>query len=203
MKFCYKKNILKFFLFLTLILVTCQISLHAQNTDISTQSILKKSISTQKSGMIVLGSWATLNIISGSVGFFSSSESVKYFHQMNAAWNIVNLSIAGFGYHGVSRLDPNLGYTEALEKMRSFDKILLINAGLDLAYIGAGAWLWKRGINKSSDRQIGYGKSVILQGSFLLLFDTALYLIHNKNTQKILHLTEQLSFTGNGFILQF
>jgi len=188
---------------LTLILVTCQISLHAQNTDISTQSILKKSISTQKSGMIVLGSWATLNIISGSVGFFSSSESVKYFHQMNTAWNIVNLSIAGFGYHGASRLDPNLGYTEALEKMRSFDKILLINAGLDLAYIGAGAWLWKRGINKSSDRQIGYGKSVILQGSFLLLFDTALYLIHNKNTQKILHLTEQLSFTGNGFILQF
>ena len=185
------------------ILCSTQNLLHAQNTDIHAQSALKKSISTQKSGMIVLGSWATLNIISGSIGFFNSSGSVKYFHQMNTAWNIVNLGIAGFGYHGAATMNSTMGYSEVLDKMQSFDRILLINAGLDLAYIGTGAWLWKRGLDKNSDRQVGYGKSLILQGSFLLLFDSVLYLIHNKHTQNLIQITDQLTFTGNGFVLNF
>lgn len=202
-KICYKKPQIIFLALSTLILICFQNSLHAQNKDFHSQTALQNSKEIQKTGMIVLGSWATLNIISGSVGFFNSSGDTKYFHQMNAAWNIVNLGIAGFGYHGASNLDSNLKYAEALKEMRSFEKIMLINAGLDLVYIGAGAWLWKRGLDKNSDRQVGYGKSLIVQGGFLLVFDTTLYLIHNKHTRKLLEVTDQISFTGNGFLVNF
>lgn len=200
LNFCYKICFYRNFIFLTLILLLTQNLLHAQNSKSSAEFALKESTSTQKTGMIVLGSWAVLNIFSGAVGYYNSTDDEKYFHQMNAAWNIVNLGIAGFGYRGALQIDPKLG---DLDTMQSFDRLLLINAGLDLLYIGSGTWLWKRGIEKKSARQIGYGKSIVLQGSFLLLFDAALYLVHSKHTSNLLQITDQLSFTGNGFLLNF
>ncbi len=122
---------------------------------------------------------------------------------MNTAWNLVNLGIAGFGYHSASKIDPNLGYKAALDKMQHFENLLLINSGLDLLYIGSGAWLWNQGIKKNDDRLTGYGKSVALQGSFLLLFDISLYLIHRKHTKNLVKWSDQLAFTGNGFLLSF
>jgi hypothetical protein len=203
MEFCYKKIFYKEVLLLALILVFAQNLLHAQYDTIYSNSTLLESISTQKTGMIVLGSWATLNIISGSIGAYRREGSSKYFHQMNAAWNLVNLGIAGFGYRGASRIDTDLNYSSGLDKMQDFERLLIINAGLDLIYIGTGAWLWSRGISENSSRQIGYGKSIVLQGSFLLLFDSILYLAHSRHTQELLKLGDQLSFTGNGFLLSF
>ena len=203
MNFCYKKIFHKNFLFFVLIFLISQNLLHAQESTFSSKNALKKSISIQKTGMIVLGSWATLNIISGTVGFYKSNGSTKYFHQMNAAWNLVNLGIAGIGYRGALNTKTDLSYETSIYKMQNFEQLLLINAGLDLLYIGSGVWLWKNGLNKNSPRKIGYGKSIILQGSFLLLFDTALYFIHNKQTRNLLEITDQLSFTSNGLLLSF
>lgn len=186
-----------------LILCFSQGSLHAQISSSEANIALKKSIDIQKSGMIVLGSWAILNIISGTAGYYTSNNDKKYFHQMNSAWNLVNLGIAGFGYRGALNTDLNLDYDSALVKMQSFEKILLINAGLDVLYIGTGVYLWKKGLSDNSDRLMGYGKSIVLQGGFLLLFDTTLYLIHRKETQSLLQITDQLSFTGTGLIFSF
>ncbi len=183
---CYKKNFVRIIFFSVVISCTSQSMLHSQNQKFITKSTLKKSIATQKSGMAVLGSWATLNIVAGSVGYYNSTDDSQYFHQMNVAWNLVNLGIAGFGYRGASRLDPDLGYDQALNKMQRFDNLLLLNAGLDVLYITGGALLWKRGLEKNSFRQTGYGKSIILQGGFLLLFDITLYLIHSRHTKTFL-----------------
>ncbi|MFY0683713.1 MAG: hypothetical protein JXR20_04110 [Balneola sp.] len=177
--------------------------LRAQNSNFSSESALKKSISVQKNGMIVLGSWATLNIISGSIGFYNTSGDAKYFHQMNTAWNIVNLGIAGLGYRGANRLDLSMNHNTALMEIHNFERLLLINAGLDLIYIGSGVLLWKQGLKENSVRQTGYGKSLILQGSFLLIFDTTLYLFHRKHTKDLLQITDKLTFTGNGLVLSF
>ena len=57
---------------------------------------LEQFNSINKNGMYVLGSWAVLNIVSGTIGNFSTSGRTKYFHQMNAVWNSVNLGIAVF-----------------------------------------------------------------------------------------------------------
>jgi hypothetical protein len=62
------------------------------------------------------------------------------------------------------------------------DKVLLFNAGLDLAYIAGGFWLVERSKNadKRPERLKGYGQSVILQGAFLFAFDIAFYALHQK-----------------------
>lgn len=203
MKFCYKKVFHKYFFVSVVLLIATQNLLHAQDATFSTKSALQESIYIQKSGMIILGSWATLNIISGTMGFYKSDGNTKYFHQMNAFWNVVNLGIAGLGYRGALNTKYDLSFDTALDKMHSFERLLLINAGLDILYMGSGILLWKNGIKKNSVRQIGYGKSVVMQGSFLLLFDTMLYLIHNKHTRNLIGITDQLSFTGNGFLLSF
>jgi len=203
MKFCYKKVFHKNFLVSIVFLLCLQNLLHAQKSGFNPNSELKQSISIQKTGMIVLGSWATLNIFSGTLGFYKSNGNSKYFHQMNAAWNLVNLGIAGFGYRGALNIDSNLNRASSINKMESFDRLLLVNAGLDILYIGSGILLWNRGISKDSSRMIGYGKSIILQGGFLFLFDTALYLIHSKHTRSLVEITNQLSFTGNSFLLNF
>lgn len=199
----YKINYLIFLGFFAITFFMNHQILHAQNSDFRSQLVQNESKNIQKTGMIVLGSWATLNILTGSFGFYSSENDRKYFHQMNAAWNLVNLGIAGFGYRGASTIDANQSYSAALDDVHNFEKILLINAGLDILYIGTGAWLWKNGVSTNSERKIGYGRSIILQGGFLLAFDLVLYAIHNKHTAQLLQVSEHLSFNGNGFIFSF
>ncbi len=59
---------------------------------------------------------------------------------------------------------------------------LLLNAGLDVAYIATGFYLKERSKNSSSSERLrGYGNSLLLQGGFLLAFDVALYFIHQSN----------------------
>ncbi|MFP8487672.1 DUF6992 family protein [Gracilimonas sp. Q87] len=154
--------------------------------------------------MILLGSWATLNLISGSTGYFLSENDTKYFHQMNAGWNVVNLGIAGFALYNLGQSDPSfLSYSETVTELQNLDKILLFNAGLDFGYIAAGAWFWERGLRKNSDRLQGYGKSLILQEGFLLVFDAILYLMHSPLTKEVINNPENFQITANGFKIYF
>ena len=90
--------------------------------------------------MLILGSWAGLNMITGGLGYARTQGSISYFHQMNAAWNIVNAGIAYFGFKGTLS-NSNVTTSEILNDMTRFDTILLVNAGLDVLYISGGAWL--------------------------------------------------------------
>ncbi|WP_142454691.1 DUF6992 family protein [Gracilimonas mengyeensis] len=164
----------------------------------------QKSQQVQKKGMILLGSWATLNILSGSTGYFLSEKSPRYFHQMNAAWNLVNLGIAGFAYYQIAQNDVlSWNYSESLQQLQSLDKILLFNAGLDIGYMATGAWLWERGLRKDSNRLIGYGKSLLLQGGFLFAFDVVLYLLHSPLTNGLINISDQLEITASGLRIHF
>ena len=154
--------------------------------------------------MIFLGSWAVLNILSGSAGYLLSENDTKYFHQMNAGWNLVNLGIAGIALHGISQMDvSSLSYSESLTELQNLDKILLFNAGLDVGYMATGAWLWERGLRKNSQRLEGYGKSLVLQGGFLFAFDLVLYLIHSPLTNDLIQLSDQFELTATGFRVNF
>lgn len=135
-----------------------------------------------QTGMKVLGGWAIANIAIGSVGFYKTKGATKYFHQMNIFWNVVNLGIATAGFYGVKEAS-NKSYSieQSIQEQRKTERILLINAGLDVAYLAGGWYLNRRGINKSSDRLHGYGNAVILQGAFLLLFDSSMFAIQNKH----------------------
>jgi len=193
-----------FVLFSIVILFVLPDLLHAQNTTFDAQNYAQKSYDLQKNGMIVLGTWATLNLISGSAGYFLSAKNTKYFHQMNAGWNIVNLGIAGFALYNLGQSDASLtGYSESVSELRNLDKILLFNAGLDFGYMAAGAWLWERGLRKDSERLEGYGKSLILQGGFLLAFDLVLYLLHSPITNELVNQANRIQVTASGFRINF
>lgn len=136
-----------------------------------------------ENAMLVLGGWAAGNILAGAYGNYKAKGETKYFHQFNAMWNVVNLGIAAFGYFNAVNSDPSsMTNLEILNDYNSLQSFLLLNAGLDAAYIMTGFYLKERAKNSpSAERLKGYGNSLLLQGGFLLLFDIALYFIHQNN----------------------
>ena len=136
-----------------------------------------------ETAMLVLGGWAVGNILVGTYGNFKVTGEAKYFHQFNAMWNVVNLGIAAFGYFNAVNSDPSsMTNLEIIKDYNSLQNFLLLNAGLDVAYIATGFYLKERSKNSSSaERLRGYGNSLLLQGGFLLLFDVSLFFIHQNN----------------------
>ena len=158
----------------------------------------RERLDLNKTGMLVLSGWALGNIAVGSYGYFKTSGRTKYFHQMNAAWNLVNISIGALAYYQYLQTDPSaLNPMQSIDEARSIENILLLNIGLDVGYIAAGAFLWERGIRKDSNRLLGYGPSLIVQGGFLLVFDGILYGLNKSQNEKLFNLIDNLSLSAN------
>lgn len=163
------------FLLLLLFVVLSILSVSAQ-TDYT--SFYERSLRTNTTGMYVLGTWAVANMATGALGWSRSTGQAKYFHQMNLFWNTVNLSIAGFAlYSNLTRDISAMTGPEMLDQHTRMENLYLINAGLDVLYIGAGFYLKHLGTQKPHKQDLlnGYGHSVIFQGGFLFLFDLVMY----------------------------
>ena len=102
---------------------------------------------------------------------------------MNALWNTVNLALAGFGLAGALRAEPSPDLFTAIDAQHRLEKTLLFNAGLDVGYVMAGLYLNELARRKpdQSDRLEGYGRSLVLQGGFLLSFDLVTYLVQRRS----------------------
>ena len=141
-------------------------------------------LNSLRTGMSVLGAWSISNLLVGSIMRQRAVSVSRSFHEMNAAWNLVNLGIASFGYFGLP--DPSSWSTlEGLRELENIDRILLFNAGLDIAYMAFGYALIERGQRLGSDRSLGYGRSLMLQGAFLFLFDSAFAYLHSDLTDQL------------------
>jgi hypothetical protein len=156
-------------------------SLPANVSDLATEAN-EERISLNKSGMLALGGWAVANIASGTAGYFmADDERWKFFHQMNAGWNVVNLALATFGYIGQAGQDPaSYTWLQTIQEGEYMQKLLLFNAGLDVGYMAFGGYLWEKGRNDGSQRLVGYGQSLILQGAFLMAFDLTLFYLNHR-----------------------
>lgn len=158
-------------------------------------------LNRQKTGMMVLGGWAAGNIALGAALGANKTGSTKYFHQMNAAWNAVNLGIAALGYWGAVKTDPaSMDLFTSIQEHHKMQKILLFNAGLDVAYMVGGAYMIERSKNtvKLPERMKGFGRSIVLQGGFLLAFDIAQYAALAAGNEKLQPFLSALYPTGNG-----
>jgi hypothetical protein len=157
-------------------------------------SFYAKSLSTNNTGMYILGSWAVANLVSGGWGWLQTTGQTKYFHQMNFFWNTVNLSIACFAlYSNLTTGFTDLPAMEMMEKHTKTDNFYLINAGLYVLYVGTGFLLKHLATQKPSRHDLlkGYGNSVILQGSFLFVFDLVLWKIQHNHRMTFM---QNLSF---------
>jgi hypothetical protein len=85
----------------------------------------------------------------------TTDQKARGFWVMNGTWGFINSAIAMIGL-----LTPE----PSLESMRN---LLLINAGVDVLYIAAGAYM----LTRAEAFWQGAGWGVMLQGAFLLVFD--------------------------------
>ena len=189
-------------LFIIAVLLSISHFLVAQNTNNldSFKDFAQSYQKTNKTGMWVLGSWAVGNMLVGGISLASGVQGErKYFQQMNIAWNVVNAGLAGFGLHQAYSSIEGLAWQEVLGNHHQMQKILLFNAGLDIAYIATGFFLVEKSKNvaKLPERLSGFGKSLILQGSFLLLFDISMVLAHQSNDKKIKNILEKVQIEGS------
>lgn len=151
-----------------------------------------------RAGMITLGSWSALNIATGSVLMPRATGARYYFLQMNVLWNIANLGIAGLGYYNNMRSPLPKDLPSSVTEHYRLQKILLFNAGLDLAYMATGFYVKERASRSdNTDRLIGYGNAVILQGAFLLIFDSVLYWVLQRQQERLQDILYSVKFTGN------
>lgn len=142
----------------------------------------EKSMQTNNYGMYVLGAWAAGNMAMGLYGWKKYEGEQMYFHQMNFFWNTINMGIAGFALYANSQFTyEGLTIAQLLQKHTDTENLYLINAGLDVLYMGVGAGIYY-GFKQSAKQNLwrGYGKSVILQGAFLFAFDMAMYFIQHQ-----------------------
>jgi hypothetical protein len=193
---------------LLLLLIILSFSAYAQilkMEKLSFDSLNHTRIKTNKVGMLHLGGWAALNTISGVTGYVvANEEEWRAFHGMNAIWGTTNLLIAFAGYSGTRKeLSTQLTCDNMLQRYESNNRLYLLNAGLDIVYIGTGTLL-----NAYDDRfndpatWRGFGKSIMLQGAFLFLFDGTMYYMHQRQNKKWYRLMQGVCFTGNGFSLK-
>jgi len=159
-------------------------------------------IKTNKHGMYVLGTWGVANIAEGGIGYFTAGNNQwKYFNEMNAIWGVINAGIAGAGLAGVRKeMNEQLDCSDMLLQYESTKRLYLINAGLDVLYIGTGVFLTEHSKNATSnvDEFRGFGKSLILQGAFLFVFDNVMFASHQRRNSKWYHLVQGVCVTGNG-----
>ena len=165
----------------------------------------EQRIRHQKTLGLTLGSYALVNIAVGAVAASQTTGETKYFHQMNAYWNIVNLGLAGVGLLA-SRNRSAGGETlaRAVRQHENMKQLLLVNAGLDVAYVVGGAYLHERAQNKpdKANQLRGYGKSITVQGGFLLAFDLVNYFIFKNRGDRQEKMLLQAGPLGVGVVLR-
>ena len=187
----------RFYLYLIFQIAFSSILLGQSSLDLTTFN--ESRLKLQRNSMLVLGTWAVGNIAVGSIMAGHTIGVEKQFHIMNAGWNIINLGLAGIGYYSATTTDPtSLDIYETIKAQQGIQKILLFNAGLDVGYMVGGFYLMERSKNttKNQDRLKGFGRSILLQGGFLFVFDLCTYFLHQSHDSEIKNLLSNLTFNG-------
>lgn len=174
---------------------------NAQNDSCLNAFVLTKNSLNHK-GIFVLSSWAGITIAGSATGYaLTNSYEEKQFYMMNGAWGIINLGIALPALLSKPKAYSSLYQTQ--KDQTKTEKIFLANALLDVVYITGGVALYQYAENQTDRKQQqfrGYGNAIILQGAGLLIFDTAMTLLNNKNRKQRLDnilKNARISFTGN------
>lgn len=167
----------------------------------------EQKVKIVRQSMLVLGGWGAANCIYNGFSAGNSTGSEKYFHNMNIIWGGVNLGLGAIGYL-FTKNQGGLTYLQSLKKQSGVEKVFLFNTGLDVAYIMGGVYLHERmkGSIVNQARNRGYGKSIILQGSALFLFDGVMYVIHQNHGKRLYKLADKIQIgitsTGIGCIVK-
>jgi hypothetical protein len=128
-------------------------------------------IRDQRNHMTVLGAYALGSVAAGIPMMTSARAEVRAAGLQNLAWGAVDGVIALVALVATNNLkgQQNSAAYWADERGTS-RRIFAINAGLDVLYVATGALLLALG---KTEALRGTGAAVLVQGGFLLSFDTA------------------------------
>ncbi len=193
-------RLLRFLLFSLLSELAASRSAQAQRSSETLDAFNARGLRLTHSGMTVLGAWGAGNLVANGLALRNASGSDKAFYQMNLAWAGVDLVLAGVGFLGSRRAKTGLRAYETLEEQQKTEKLFLVNAGLDVAYVTGGFYLMERAKSRleNSEKNDGYGRSLILQGGFLLLFDGVMYAVHRGHFKKNKGFWQRLEVAESG-----
>ena len=129
--------------------------------------------------------WALGSIAAGIVWLRNDDGQVRGYGSQFAGWGAINLLLALFGMNSAWRNQTRLKQGEISTaqhavQAQKFERLVLVNAGLDVGYIAAGAWLASTPIDKPQKQpglRRGMGWGILCQGAFLLGWDLLLALL--------------------------
>lgn len=187
----------------TLVLIFFSVSLSGQITQDDLLDFNQKRNQLTKGGLWALNGWAVSNIAYGTVAYYTTPEGeAKYFHQMNALWNTVNLAIGVPGIIKAYREDyDTFGFRKTVKVQHQTELAYIVNGAIDLSYIATGVILREAAhrFPDSYHQFRGYGNSFILQGGFLFVLDVFKYALHKTNAQRRLNpMWDDIEFSNNG-----
>ncbi len=141
----------------------------------------------------VLSIWALINLVVGIgicsyLGGYTEGGTHFYFWSMNASWGLVNLLVGLYIiYHHHYKLLNPLTLLQQMDYQRHAEKMIFLNIGLDLFFMGIGAAMFMYGHTAFPlypELWLGFGVSVVIQGGFLICLDMVYYRGHRVNLRK-------------------
>jgi hypothetical protein len=115
--------------------------------------------------------WGAGSVLVGAALLPWRNPTWKFFGFQMIGWGAVDAALALAGRRG-AQARINRGAADAIEQARRFRVIVLVNALLDVGYIVGGIELIRRARGRAS--WAGTGAGIVVQGAFLLLFDSIL-----------------------------
>ncbi len=139
----------------------------------------KKFFKIQQQSTLVFSGWSILNIGISSLcskNLFNPVTSNEHFHLSNFNWNLFNAGFAGLSHYSVyTNSQKNWSIPELNKRKKRLERVLAVNIALDFIYIASG-FLLKHATNPADPSNYpafqGGGNSLILQGGFLLVYDS-------------------------------
>ena len=130
---------------------------------------------------MVFSGWSILNIGISPLctkSLFNPVTSSDHFHLSNFNWNLFNAGIAGLSHYSVyTNRQKTWSISELNKRKKRLERALTFNVALDFIYIASGLLLK----HATSPNDLvnypafhGSGNSLILQGGFLLVYDSSL-----------------------------
>ncbi|MEQ1565542.1 MAG: hypothetical protein ABMA64_07890 [Myxococcota bacterium] len=152
--------------------------------DLDVPALQQEHLDLQRDGMKVLLGWSVVNLAGGGIGAaLADTPRADAFWLGTAGWNVVNAGIAGAGLATLpARRRATLDVSGVRRQADTFERTLLVNIGLDVAYLAASGWLIERGRRVGDDQLRGLGTAVLAQGGFLLVYDSTLYAASTRKT---------------------
>jgi hypothetical protein len=163
-------------------------------------SINKRRYQIARTGFITLGSWAALNIVAGLIGRQHSTGERKQFFRATTIAGAIDMLFAGVGYITTNRIAARPhDVVETFKKQALAEKVFLVSVGLDIGVVAYGLYTKERANRFTGEKSAwlnGAGKTLLLQGSFLILFDGILYILQAKNGKRLHQKLQSLSLSG-------